>query len=439
MSVTRSHRSSVMIALITYILSLSWVQTARAEEADPLPGKWTLEIKMGGAPMLADLAVEKDATGALKADIKTQFGPAKIEDITTDDKGMRVLKYSMEGGGRTTDVTLKLRATKDDLSGFVLIGESSMGLPVKGARVGSETELAMRLAAEAAREAKLGKPILPIADAGAFVGEWSLTVESEVNGTQVVDFIVQDDGGMATAELKMPPPIGDQKINNITKSATGLNFHYGMSFGSQEFKIVMALELKDEKITGSISDEGGLFDIPVSGVRKGSGDATDAAVTGRAPRRQRPGATTQTFTLTGARIDVVYGSPSINAAGANRVPFAQAEGFIWAMGKDSATKMRTNADLKFGDTTIPTGRYGLWAKRTAEGWSLIVNSKPDVWSTQHDPQADLAEVPMTAAKLDAPVENLTIEFLDNPNSPGEGLLRLTWGDDELKAPFKIVK
>ncbi|MBI1783676.1 DUF2911 domain-containing protein [Candidatus Sumerlaeota bacterium] len=229
----------------------------------------------------------------------------------------------------------------------------------------------------------------------------------------------------------MPPPIGDQIINNITKSDKGLDFHYEMSFGSQTFKITMSLALKDGKLSGTIADEDGLFELPATGVKKGTKDPSG---TGRIQRRPRMGPTVEYYKVGGKKIAVSYGSPSINAPGFNRVPNTQTDGFIWQMGRDAATKIQTDADLLFGDRLIKAGRYGLWAKKVDGGWHLLINAKPDVWGTQHDPDADLAEVPMSLSKLDAPVENLKIEFLEEN---GAGVFRLTWGTDELKAQFRI--
>jgi len=270
------------------------------------------------------------------------------------------------------------------------------------------------------------------------------TVESESAGTETVPFTLSETSdAMATALLKLQEPLGEQRINNMTKTDAGLECRYEISAMGQTFKVIMRLALKDGKLEGQIEDEGGIFSIPVHGVRKGQGDsvagagASDsqrAALSGR-PARQRQGAKSARGTVAGQRLELNYGELLTSAPGMNRIPFSQTEGYIWAPGKNGATKIKTPASLDFGGKVIPPGRYGLWTKRTKDGWNLIVNEFPDVWSTQHEPSADLAEVPMKVGTLDTPSETLEIRIEEQD---GGGVIKIEFGSDQLIAPFKVV-
>lgn len=105
-------------------------------------------------------------------------------------------------------------------------------------------------------------------------------------------------------------------------------------------------------------------------------------------------------------------------------------------------KLWTHKDLSFGDTTVPYGNvaenypgvYGLWLRKTEDGWNLIFNNKPDVWGTMYDPDADAAEIPLEHSGSEAEDDALTIELTQE--SEGRGTLVLTWGEHQWSAPFE---
>ncbi len=124
--------------------------------------------------------------------------------------------------------------------------------------------------------------------------------------------------------------------------------------------------------------------------------------------------------LGGKSVTIDYGRPSLKG----RDMIAQAPvGMTWRMGADAATTLKTEADLMFGDQKVAAGSYRLSAKRVAEDqWHLLV-------SADQDP---VAEVPLTLATLDEPVEMLTIELTEKD---GTGHFALMWGKSALKATF----
>lgn len=117
-------------------------------------------------------------------------------------------------------------------------------------------------------------------------------------------------------------------------------------------------------------------------------------------------------------------------------------GMILQQTQSTAAKLKTSVNLVFGETVINTenvaknypGVYSLWLKKTDSGWSLIFNEKADVWGTQHDPKADVAEVPLTYAKLDEPSKALKFELV---KEGGGGMLHITFGPHRWSAPFTV--
>ena len=77
-------------------------------------------------------------------------------------------------------------------------------------------------------------------------------------------------------------------------------------------------------------------------------------------------------------------------------------------------KMRTDVNLRFGQVPISPGNvtvgyaglYGLWLKKSAAGWRLVMTNQPDVWGTQYEASANVAEIPLRYERLQS-VQPLT--------------------------------
>lgn len=126
-------------------------------------------------------------------------------------------------------------------------------------------------------------------------------------------------------------------------------------------------------------------------------------------------------TLAGKSVAVEYGRPSLKG----RDMLGQAEiGQPWRMGANAATTLKTEADLSFGGAKVPKGDYILTATKQAAGeWVL------NVLGTD---RTKVADVPLTASKLDESVETFTIELKGEAE---KGEFSMAWGDTVLKAPF----
>jgi len=126
-------------------------------------------------------------------------------------------------------------------------------------------------------------------------------------------------------------------------------------------------------------------------------------------------------TVAGKTVAIDYGRPSLKG----RDMLGQAQvGQAWRMGADTATTLKTDADLAFGAASVPKGEYVLKATKVAEGqWQLNVLGKDE---------AKVADVPLTTSKLDASVEQFTIELSADKD---KGELKLRWGTTALAASF----
>jgi hypothetical protein len=128
-------------------------------------------------------------------------------------------------------------------------------------------------------------------------------------------------------------------------------------------------------------------------------------------------------TVAGKAVTIDYGRPSLKG----RDMLGQAQvGQSWRMGADAATSLKTDADLSFGDVKVPKGEYVLTAtKLGADQWQLNVLSKSEE-------RTKVADVPLTASKLDASVEQFTIDLKGDKD---KGELKLLWGTTALGASF----
>ena len=126
--------------------------------------------------------------------------------------------------------------------------------------------------------------------------------------------------------------------------------------------------------------------------------------------------------VAGKSVSIEYGRPSLKG----RDMLAQAQvGQAWRLGADAATTLTTEADLAFGDAKVPKGTYVLTATKVdADTWHLNVLAKAD--------RAKVADVPLTAAKVDEDIETLTIKLKGEGD---KGWFKMVWGQTALKADF----
>jgi hypothetical protein len=133
-----------------------------------------------------------------------------------------------------------------------------------------------------------------------------------------------------------------------------------------------------------------------------------------------------------ANLAVEYGRPSLRG----RDPLKMMQpGNVWRLGADASTTLSTDADLEFGGTRVPKGKYILLAQMAEGGkWSLIVSSKPH---TQYDPSAKVAEIPLEVKEGGESVEQMTINLSADKDSMGK--IEVAWGTMRLAGSFATAK
>jgi hypothetical protein len=126
-------------------------------------------------------------------------------------------------------------------------------------------------------------------------------------------------------------------------------------------------------------------------------------------------------TVAGKAVQIEYGRPSLK----RRDMLGQAQvGQAWRLGADSPTSLKTDADLAFGAVAVPKGEYVLRATKVADDqWQLNVEGKDG---------KKVADVPLASSKLDASVEQFTIDLAGEKD---KGQLQLRWGTTALAASF----
>ncbi len=127
-------------------------------------------------------------------------------------------------------------------------------------------------------------------------------------------------------------------------------------------------------------------------------------------------------TVAGKAVSIEYGRPSLKG----RDMLGQAQvGQAWRMGADTATSLKTDADLSFGSVAVPKGEYVLTAtKVAADKWTLNVLAKAD--------RAKVADVPLASAEAEGSAEMFTVNLKGEKD---KGELQMQWGTIALKADF----
>lgn len=133
-------------------------------------------------------------------------------------------------------------------------------------------------------------------------------------------------------------------------------------------------------------------------------------------------------TVGGATVSIEYGRPSLN--GRDMLGMAE-DGMVWRLGADQSTTLTTSGDLDFGGVAIPAGAYSLFARKSGDGWVLLVNSQSGQWGTEHDPSLDIAEIPLMVHGGQMR-EQFTVVL---GGGGGDGMVHFEWGETVLMATF----
>jgi hypothetical protein len=134
-------------------------------------------------------------------------------------------------------------------------------------------------------------------------------------------------------------------------------------------------------------------------------------------------------TFGGGKVAIDYGRPS--AKGRDVMGMIK-PGTFWRMGADTATTLKTEVPLMFGDATVPKGTYTLVAHFVEKDkWNLVVAKSVGSGNT---PEEVAAEVPGKLETGQEQVEQMTIDLKENGD---KGELVLTWTTYRLSVNFTI--
>ena len=144
---------------------------------------------------------------------------------------------------------------------------------------------------------------------------------------------------------------------------------------------------------------------------------------------------TANISLGDKTVSVEYGRPSLKGRSVNDLLGRLKPGGFWRLGADQSTTFSTAVDLQFGDVTVPSGEYSLWAQKGANNsWKLVFNKQHGQWGTQHDASKDLVSAPLQETKSPDSAEMVTISLTEEG---GGGVIAIQWGDMKLTASFKV--
>ena len=145
----------------------------------------------------------------------------------------------------------------------------------------------------------------------------------------------------------------------------------------------------------------------------------------------------------GARLAVLYWQEQSPELADYAAIESLADGELLRLTQAAVIRLRNETPLRFGGTAIPTGNlapgfagsWGLWLKRSGEGWRLVFNHEADSWGTQHDPAFDAAEIDLTWSRNGPAGRPLGAALV--PAAEDSGRLVIHWGVHEWAADYTI--
>lgn len=104
------------------------------------------------------------------------------------------------------------------------------------------------------------------AEARAFLGEWSLSLDAQ-GQTFVMDLDIADEGGAVTAEVSAPmAPV--TKAESVSKSGDKLVLAFAVAAEGQQFPIVVTLTPVADALEAAVDVAGGMFMTTGKGTRR---------------------------------------------------------------------------------------------------------------------------------------------------------------------------
>lgn len=288
---------------------------------------------------------------------------------------------------------------------------------------------------------------LPASEAEDFIGSWVIRIASP-QGEFDADLVIRSEGGKVVASVALGP-LGDHEVEDIVQTEDGIELRFEADFAGQSFAVTMPLRRDGEGLAGSLQESNGLFALDFTGLTLAKAEELELA-----GERQRQtaagggglggrGSERTQLTLDGKDVSIRFDPAKQDERAFGKIT-SIGDGEVLLFELHQSTKLRTDLDLRFGDTLVVKenvaenypGVYSLWLQKAGDGWNLLFNDKADVWGTQHDSEADSATVPLLFSTQAAePVETLTVELAEADQG---GTLRIAWGPYEWTTAFTVA-
>ena len=292
--------------------------------------------------------------------------------------------------------------------------------------------LLVSAASSVGQEAEGEATRLTATEAQAFLGYWMLEAklgEQPLEMGLEIDEDFESPGAVATTLVSSL--FGELEASNLRRVEEKFSFDVTTAFGD----FVMDLWFEDQQLRGKLADASGAF----------SADVVAEPSDRISYERFRVPEDESRIEIGETMIRLRFVSPAAGETDFEQIATIE-PGKVVRFLDEQAIKLATDLTLRFGELEVNPGNvadnypgvYSLWLKRTEGGWNLVFNHKPDVWGTQHDPAADLGEVPLTHGKAEEASDVLVGSLDELPEGGRNSALRLTWGSHTWSAPFEVL-
>ncbi|MCY3965016.1 MAG: DUF2911 domain-containing protein [Acidobacteria bacterium] len=158
-----------------------------------------------------------------------------------------------------------------------------------------------------------------------------------------------------------------------------------------------------------------------------------------------------------AWIDITYSRPILRGrsgyfgSGETYGQAANAGGPVWRVGANVTTRIKTEADLMIGGTTVPAGEYSFFIDLKDGAWTAIISKQGYMetfdrakmeegltWGAYgYNPEHDVVRASMMTSTEDFSIDQMTILFTDV--SDAGGAIVVMWDNQMGVLPFGIAQ
>lgn len=403
-------------------------------ELDPFMASWSLDAANQEAPIRVDLfKFDGQPTGYVTP--SPDDYPSAIEGVTKTPLGIDVA-YDVNLPTGRVEVVMSIHREGEGVAGTLQEVTGKFADTFTG--VATVPELPARLASD-----------VDTAGFESFVGPWTLASSFQGNPFNL-DLQLFDLAGKLGGVIEVPLAPSPMVLRSIQKQEDKLLLGLDLDFGGPRLQLSIEAAMVEGVLQGRLFDSSGFFDAPFTGSKATSDGTAIARAIASASGvelelggggRRRGGSSTARMTLGDHQFRLLY-RPLGSDHADYQAFLAAAPGDVLLPTGARVPKLFIDTNLRFGDVVIPAhnftetypGVYGLWLRRTVDGWNLIFNSQGDAWGTMHDPAHDVSEVPMQVTELEEPVDLMTFEMFADGTG---GQLVLSWGNQKLAARFEV--